>query len=289
MFEAWRQPDHRGHEQLWFTLRSPAGGGFVCHPVDLVARVLDVSFEGPQDGTVSVLCGAISREVEAVLVTPPGQSTQRAPILQAEGLGRFFFMAFDWPIERVGIDVDPKDLEPRPFPFAVNLRAEQRRMETEGVVIAEGESPGGRRWRLRVWEQEPGSVHVRMEEPGLEGRRWVGGGYGGGHRDPDRLVKLSMSGGDPFGEGHIVGELARSVAGVRVRLEDGCAVDAQILRTDDFDDDYWVAFAPRGQLAVAVVALDERGEAIAEEARTAEASKHPRRARAAGRITPTPR
>jgi hypothetical protein len=75
-------------------------------------------------------------------------------------------------------------------------------------------------------------------------------------------------GGQSTPEQHLVGELAPQVAGVRVRLDDGSEVDAAMLRPDEFDDDYWVAFAsPEAELR-AVMAVDQDSNLIGEHARS---------------------
>jgi hypothetical protein len=71
----------------------------------LDGKSVDAVFESRDDGSASVLYGAVIDAVEAVLVTAPGEEVRRAEIVEAPGVGRFFWVAFDSIVERVGIAV----------------------------------------------------------------------------------------------------------------------------------------------------------------------------------------
>jgi hypothetical protein len=96
-----------------------------------------------------------------------------------------------------------------------------------------------------------------------------GSGYGGFPLPVDKLVKLSSWGGGR-GEQHVIGEVGRSVAGVQVRLDDDSQVDAQIVRTDVVDNDYFLVFVAEGREPVAVRALDSDRRELAAEERSSE-------------------
>jgi hypothetical protein len=204
-----------------------------------------------------------------VLVTPPDRSPLSAAIVDGGALGRFFFLEFAWPVEHVGIAVEPSRLA-QPFPFLVNTRAEDRRMEEEAIVAGQGESPVGTRWRLRVWQAAPGDRRLSFEEQRRDGH-WDGGGCGGPGRGSDQLVRLSMAGGNPRREQHLVGEVDSSIAAVRLVLEEGHEIAAQVLRGEDLPDDYWVAFVGPEARVTDLVALDEHGEIVARDAHAIEA------------------
>jgi hypothetical protein len=251
---------------VWTTLRSP-GLGFGCTRVDFARGVVHADFKCPRDGSVGVVGGPVSPKVQKVLITPPDQPARPATIVDAGPLGRFFFMAFDWPVERVEIAVEPDDLRPRPFPFATNLWSALRRMRAEGVLVGQGASPDGRRWRLWVWQRDPSDRMLGLETS-RSGAEWMIRSYGSTRRGQARLAQISSSGG-----GALIGELASRVAGVRVRLDDGSQIDAEILRTDAFDDDYWIAFTGSGHHVIAIIALDQTGQPFYEDTRPGEALK----------------
>jgi hypothetical protein len=60
----------------------------------------------------------------------------------------------------------------------------------------------------------------------------------------------------------VVSSFSPSAAAARVRLDDGSEVEAEIIRTEIVEDDYFIAFTRGDREVTAVIALDDRGEVL---------------------------
>lgn len=144
------------------------------------------------------------------------------------------------------------------------------------VVIGTGETSSGERWRLRIRIESPTQIGVSLEtaeDPArfeLFDRMGVGGdGYAGPPLPPDRLIQLrSISRGET--EQRIIGEVAPVAERVRVGLDDGRELHAEIIRTDLVESDYFLAFGHGDSEVTAVTALGAEGQALAEQPRSEE-------------------
>ena len=275
MLEAWRQPDRSGVERVYYGIRVPKRDGLSLRYVQLGADAPTIpEFAQREDGEQSVLFGPVDDGVNGVLVEacyPTVGAPERAELVGETDLGRFFVHTFDVAVEQARVTCEPSDRWSRSIGWAHNLRLQHRRQIAEGVVIGTGRTPAGQSWRLRVWKQRPDQLMVDLQtadDPArfeLFDRMGVtGSGYGGPPVAADRLIKLSSTGG---AEGHVIGEVAPSAGGVRVRLQDGAETDAEIIKTDLVANNYFVAFSPK-QIVIGVVAVDDQGHVLGEDMRS---------------------
>lgn len=221
----------------------------------------------------SLLFGSVGEGVEAVVVEPArpvNRPARQAAIVSADGFGRFFAVAFAEPVELAEVRVEPAERFRDRSTAVVNGRLARRRQSAESVELGRGLTPANTSWRLRLWRpyaDTPEHLHVDLvvspEDPAMQrllsGLIADGHGYGGLAMPAEQVVACRMwSGGSANRYNHIVGEVVSAVARVVVRLDDGTAVDAQIVRTDVVPNDFFVAFYPATRQPVSVVALDEQ-------------------------------
>ena len=218
----------------------------------------------------SVLYGAVTEDVDGVgvePVRPVKRSARDAAIISADGLGRFFAVALEEPVELAGIRPKPTERFDDFFTFAPNMRLERRRQSAESVELGRGFTPAGKRWRLRLWYERADMPELQRVDlttaeddeaiDRMHSRLVGGGGYGGPAIPPDQVVACRMWGGTAEGLDEMVEELIPAVARVLIRLDDGSDLEAQLVRTDVVHNDYFVAFKAPGRHPVRVVALDE--------------------------------
>jgi hypothetical protein len=287
VLEAWRQPED---DRVYFAVRHRDQDMRSFQPIQIGEQAVQPKFVQNPDGDACVLCGPVADGVESVVVQPTrptsGPAQPARLVGDATELGCFFVTAFEEAVEHASVAVEPGERWPRSSTFAINLMAQMRRLQEEAETVGEGVTPSGALWRLRVWIEQPGHVRVNFntytdaaEIAMMEKMGW--GGAGGGHGGPmlaeGRLIKLSSWGGGG-GERHVLGEIASSVAGVRVRLDDGTEVHAHVCRAETTEQDYFVAFADEEREPVVVIALDAVGEALGEEVRSEESLRFTREA-----------
>jgi hypothetical protein len=280
--EAWRQPDREGVEQVHYTVRDRRDSGLRFEFFEAESdRPTRCKFTQRRDGDESVLFGPIGDGVEKVVVEPllPMQEAPEEAAIVGSGLevGPFFVHFFDHRVQRAKVTGEPSEAWTHQFPYASNIILQARRQVIEGTVIGEGRTPAGKFWRLRVWIDDEGMAIVtvvivdaaadldRHEQAGFPGS-----GYGVSPRKDGVLAKFSSHGGTPNEEQRVMGELDPSVSAIRLRLDDGAEIDANILRTDLTEDDYFLAFIPEHRDVAAVIALDEDDQVLREEARSEE-------------------
>jgi hypothetical protein len=266
---AARRPPAHWESDFVFTVdhRDRVGGSW--SGVQLADLPVDPHFFRDRESDASVLCGPVADEVDTVLVErvfPVQGPTEQAPIYSAAGLGRFFAIAFEEAIEQADVHVEPAERFASSTRVAINMRVATRRQIAEGVDVGRGPTPNGGRWRLRVWRARPDELRVDLltadNDAGIDAADQMGmtgAGYGGPPAATDQPVAWRMmggGGGDTTAR-HIVGEITPNVERVAVRLDDGSELEAQLVRTDFVQNDYFVAFFPASQ---SVVALTARGE-----------------------------
>ena len=272
--------------RVYFQVRRRRGSRVETAP-QLGDLPIAASFAQDPDGDGSVLFGPVSGEVEAVIVEPlrPLRAPARpAEIGFAEEFGCFFVMPFEEPVELASVRVEPAERFADASTFALNMLLRGRRQNAEAFELGRGSTPDGRRWRLRGWREEPETpdlltvdLTVGEDDQAIERmyeNDFGDGGYGGPPMPTEtvmthRMISRSFRGNQHIigrssgGDHHIVGELVPTVAQVKVVLDDATELDAQLVRTTDVDNDYFVAFLSPARQATELIALDERQQELA--------------------------
>lgn len=128
------------------------------------------------------------------------------------------------------------------------------------AVVAGGETPGGLPWQLTVRLNRERHRAIDLQV----------GPTGGAVEGPPLALKqpvgICMIGG--LDEQYIVGELAPAVERVRVRLDDDSEVDAEIVRSNLGEVDYFVAFAFGTHELTEARAFDHLGQLLGVEKRS---------------------
>jgi hypothetical protein len=143
------------------------------------------------------------------------------------------------------------------------------------TVLAEGRTGDGHSWRFELRSEPDGPPLVCLAHWDSAardaGRRHlvVSGGSPRRESSADVLVQLG-SDGSFDGHGYVTGEVARSVAEVRVVLDDGSDVVAEICPTDQGHHDLFLAFTSAETIPVSARAFDRTGRVIAEHRKSAE-------------------
>lgn len=229
-----------------------------------------ISFGLAQDShsDASALFGLVASEVESVVVAPlyPVRAAgQRAEIRSLDEFGRFFVVGFEAPVELARVELQPAERFDIATTMALNTALNRRRQDAEAIEVGRGNTPDGRRWRLRVWRERPQTPDLTVDlivgddDHAIDDRRGRirGGGYGGPPMPAKQVMTWQMMDANPRNEQAIVGEIIPAVAHVKALLDDGAKLDAQLVRTAAVENDYFVAFVARKRHVLQLVALDE--------------------------------